>query len=220
MKAGFTEVFLRISATKYSQTFSMHIAALSAVLCVAIVPTVHAGSETFLQCAQKFLDSEIERLKCYDGVVASEPAFTPLFPENTIPDEEAEASSTPAILIEAVPKISAERSYFTRAWNLDDLSNLDPSKLGRLQPHRQNYLIVRRTNRPNTLPGSPLADHNTLTPNDQYAGETKFQLSFKADIGSQQQIISGHQYFVCGGVPSNPLADIQYAKLSPFRETV
>lgn len=200
----------------------MHIAALSAVLCVAIVPTVHAGSETFLQCAQKFPDSEIERLKCYDGVVASEPAFTPLFPENTIPDKEAEASPTPAMPTEAVPKISAERSYFTRAWNLDDLSNLDPSKLGRLQPHRQNYLIVRRTNRPNTLPGSPLADHNTLTPNDQYAGETKFQLSFKADIGSQQQInflgINTFRMWVAYSQQSH-WQIFNTRNSSPFRET-
>src|SRR3989338_6089596 len=155
MKTGFTEVFLRISATKYS--------------------------ETFLQCAQKFHDSEIKRLKCYDGVAATEPSFAPLSPENTIPDEEAEASATPAMPTDAVPNRSAERSYFTRAWNLDDLSNLDPSKLGRLQPHRQNYLLVRRTNNPNTRPVSPIADHNTPTAYDIDSAETKFQLSFKAD---------------------------------------
>ncbi|OGS94301.1 MAG: hypothetical protein A3G79_00300 [Gallionellales bacterium RIFCSPLOWO2_12_FULL_57_18] len=222
MKTGFTEVFLRISATKYSQTFSMRTAALSAALCVAIVPAAHAGSETFLQCAQKFPDSEIKRLKCYDGVAATEPSFAPLSPENTIPDEEAEASATPAMPTDAVPNRSAERSYFTRAWNLDDLSNLDPSKLGRLQPYRQNYLIVRRTNSPNTLPGSPLADHNALTPNDQYAAETKFQLSFKADIGSQQQIdflgIKTFRMWVAYSQQSN-WQIFNTRNSSPFRET-
>lgn len=222
MKAGFIEVLLRISGTKYSNTFSMHNAALSAVLCVAIAPTANAGSETFLQCAQKFPDSEIERLKCYDQAVVSEPVITPLFPEILIPDENGEASSTPAMPHDTVQSGSADRSYFTRAWNLDDRSNLDPSKLGRLQPYRQNYLIARRTNRPNTSPSSPLADHNTLTPNDQYAGETKFQLSFKADIGSQQQInflgIKTFRMWVAYSQQSN-WQIFNTRNSSPFRET-
>lgn len=163
-------------------------AALCVVLCLAIVPTAHAGIETYLQCAQKYPDSEIERLKCYDQLVVSGPATTPVVTESTIPDKKAKASSTPAIPSDTAPKGSAERSYFTRAWNLDDLSNLDPSKLGRLQPYRQNYLIVRKSNNPNSSPSSPLPDHNTLTPYDLDAGETKFQLSFKADVGSQQHI--------------------------------
>lgn len=166
----------------------MRNAALCALLCLAIVPAAHAGIETYLQCAQKYPDSEIERLKCYDQLVVSGPATTPVVTESTIPGKKAKASSTRAIPSDTAPKDSAERTYLTRAWNLDDLSNLDPSKLGRLQPYRQNYLIVRKTNNPNSSPRSPLPDHNTLTPYDLDAGEAKFQLSFKADVGSQQHI--------------------------------
>ncbi|MDH4233936.1 MAG: phospholipase A [Gallionella sp.] len=163
-------------------------AALGLVLCGAVVPAAQAGMDAFVECAQKFPDSEIERLKCYDGVVITEPGFASLFQEDIIRDKEAAANPASEEPPEAAPKSSAERSYFTRAWNLDNLSNLDPSKLGRLQPHRQNYLLVRRTNNPNTRPVSPIADHNTPVAYDLDSAETKFQLSFKADIGSQQQI--------------------------------
>lgn len=200
----------------------MHHAALCAALCVAIAPAAHAGGETFFQCAQKFPDSEIERLKCYDGVAASESAFEPPFPQNTIPGAEAGAGSSPAMSPDAAPEVSAGRSYFTRAWNLDDLSNLDPSKLGRLQPHRQNYLIVRKTNSPNARPGSPLADHNALTPHDMDALESKFQLSFKADIGSQQHIdflgIRTFRMWVAYSQQSN-WQIFNTRNSSPFRET-
>lgn len=148
----------------------------------------HAGSEAFLLCAQKYPDSEMERLKCYDQATVSGASATPLIPGDTLAGEKAEAGANFAISSDAVPSRSAERSYFTRAWNLDDLSNLDPSRLGRLQPHRQNYLIVRKTGSPNILPTSQLADHNALAPYDLDEAEAKFQLSFKADIGSQQQI--------------------------------
>ena len=172
----------------------MRTAALCIMLFVAIIPEADAGAEIFIQCAQKYPDSEIERLKCYDGVVVSEPAFTPpLLPGNTIPEKtspgkKGEAGSAPSMPPKAAPESSAERSYFTRAWNLDNLSNLDPSKLGRVQPYRQNYLILRKTNSPNARPGSPLADHNSFVPYDMDSGEAKFQLSFKADVGSQQHI--------------------------------
>jgi len=165
----------------------MRNAALGMALCIAIAPTANAGGEAFFQCAQKYPDSEIERLKCYDQIVASEPVVAPL-PPRTVPAENADASSTPANSPDAAPKGSAERSYFTRAWNLDDLSNLDPSKLGRIQPYRQNYLILRKTSKPNARPGSPLAGHNSLVAYDWDANEAKYQLSFKADVGSQQQI--------------------------------
>lgn len=152
------------------------------------IAAAHAGSATFFQRAQNFPDSETERLKCYDKGVVSGTAITPLCPENTVPCEKSEAGSPSAMPSNTDPDRGAGRSYFTRSWNLDDLSNPDPSRLGRLQPHRQNYLIVKKTTSPNNLPGSPLADHNTLAPHDLDEAEAKFQLSFKADIGSQQQI--------------------------------
>jgi len=201
--------------------------ALSLFLCLVIAPAAQAVSETFYQCAQKYPDNETGRLKCYDRVVSGA-GITPLSPGNAIQDEETEASQTPAISpaagpgAVAAPNLSTERSYFTRAWNLDDLSSRDPSKLGRLQPYKQNYLIVRRTNRPNVLPGSPLADHNTLTPNDLDAAEVKFRLSFKADIGSQRHInFLGIKTFRLWGAytQQSNWQIFNTRNSSPFRET-
>lgn len=212
---------MRTSAKKCSQHLALRNAALSVLLCSTIAPASHAGSEVFLQCAQKYPESEIERLKCYDQAV-SEPASTPSFPVNTVPDEAARAGPAPAIPPVAVPGGAEERSYFTRAWNLDDLSNLDPSKLGRLQPYRQNYLIVRKTSSPNIRPTSPLADHNTPTPYDLDEAEAKFQLSLKSDIGSQQHIdllgIKTFRMWVAYTQQSN-WQIFNTRSSSPFRET-
>lgn len=160
-----------------------------------------------MQCARSHSDSEIERLGCYDHAVISDPAFVPSSREKAGAEWEAGAT---------------ERSYFTRAWNLDNLSNLDPSRLGRLQPYRQNYLIVRKTGSANVRPGSPLPDHNTPLPHDLDTGEAKFQLSFKADIGSQQQLdllgIRTFRAWVAYTQQSNWQV-LNTRNSSPFRET-
>lgn len=195
-------------------------AALFAVLSMAFVSASHAAAGTYIQCAQQYPDSEIERLKCYDEVVVTEPGFTGVLPEN--PDPVKKDAAIPAASAEAATKGSAERSYLTRAWNLDDLSNLDPSKLGRLQPYRLNYLIVRRSNGPNTSPSSPFADHNSLAPYDLNSGEAKFQLSFKSDIGSQQHIdflgIETFRTWIAYTQQSN-WQIFNRQNSSPFRET-
>lgn len=194
---------------------------LCALLSIAIAPTAHADSGNFLQCAQKYQENEIERLKCYDHVV-SEPTLVPQSSGNTILDEKVKTKPDRAISFTADSINSAERSYFIRAWNLDDLSNLDTSKLGRLQPYRQNYLIVRKTGSPNIRPTSPLAEHNTLVPYDLDEAEAKFQLSFKADVGSQQQIdilgIKTFRMWVAYTQQSN-WQIFNTRNSSPFRET-
>lgn len=152
---------------------------LSVVFCTVLAPPAYAGNEIFLQCAQKYPGDDAARLKCYDQL--PDPAAL----ENAAPDDGTEAGATPAT---PAPTGSAERSYLTRVWNLDDLSNRDPSKLGRLQPYRQNYLLLKKTGRTNPQPSSPLIDHNVITPNDIDAAEIKFQLSVKADIGDQRNI--------------------------------
>lgn len=93
----------------------MRNAAFCVVLCLALVPTAHAGIETLLQCAQKYPDSEIERLKCYDQLVASGPPAIPVVAEIAVPDEKTKAGSIPAIPFDVSPKGNAERTYFTRA---------------------------------------------------------------------------------------------------------
>ena len=150
---------------------------LLALLCLEFAPTAHAGGEEFVLCAKKYPDSNAERLKCYDNAQAAATV-------SDLPQPEDDEETPPA----AVQAPVAERSYLTRAWNLDDKASRDESKLGRLMPHRQSYLLVRKTGNVNNQPASPAIGHNTLTPYDFDALETKFQLSFKADIGSQKNI--------------------------------
>lgn len=155
---------------------------LPALFCTALAPAVYAGNEEFAQCAKKYADNNAERLKCYDSATAAS-APAPLQPEASVPpDSEEEIVSAPN------PVRVAERSYLTKAWNLDDRASRDESKLGRLVPHRQSYLVVRKTFNANNQPFSPALGHATAAPADLDALETKFQLSFKADIGSQKDI--------------------------------
>ena len=195
-------------------------AVLTALFSLAIVPSAYAGGDVLLQCAQQYPGDDAARLKCYDQVAAPAPA--PAARKNIATDEDAEAianSAPPA----AAPTSSAERSYLTRVWNLDDLSYRDPSKLGRLQPYRQNYLIVKKTGSPNRQPGSPLLDHNVTVPNDIDAVETKFQLSVKADIGDQRNIdFLGIKTFRLWGAytQQSNWQMFNTRNSSPFRETV
>lgn len=150
---------------------------LPALLCLGFAPAAHAGGEEFALCAKKYPGNNAERLRCYDNAQAAATVLDMPQPED---DEE-----TPPAAAQAP---AAERSYLTRAWNLDDKTSRDESKLGRLMPHRQSYLLVRKTGNVNNQPASPAIGHNTPTPYDFDALETKFQLSFKADIGSQKNI--------------------------------
>lgn len=174
-------MFLKISMMMKRGTL------LSFVFCTALFQSAYAGSDISLPCAQQYPDDDAARLKCYDRLAAPASELAPGVRESTVPDENSQASTSPAASAAAVSH-GPERSYLTKAWNLDDLSNRDPSKLGRLQPYRQNYLVLNKTSSPNLRPSSPLADHNVTTPADFDATEIKFQMSVKADIGDQRNI--------------------------------
>ena len=143
----------------------------------------NASGEDFASCAKKYPDNNTERLKCYDNAASAVSAPVISQPETAVlqGDDEESVSS-------AVPLPVTRRSYLTRAWNLDDMNSRDENRLGRLKPHRQSYLVVRHSNNPNKLTHSPATGHAASTFNDLDALETKFQFSFKADIGSQKDI--------------------------------
>ncbi len=118
-------------------------------------------------CAIQYPHDDAARLTCYD--------------QNAVTPTDAQ--------IAAARKVDlAHRSYLTRAWNLDDQNDMDDSKLGRLQPYRQNYLIARYTDNPNNLPSTPSPAHTTTTPYPFQHGESKYLISVKADIGTQRDI--------------------------------
>lgn len=163
--------------TPLTSRIRIAMALCSAGLSVGLISAAQATEEVFLSCAKKYPDNNAERLKCYDN--AASPAVAPVQHETAALESEDE---------EAEPMPVTQRSYLTRAWNLDDMNSRDENRLGRLKPHRQSYLVVRKTGNANTLPNSPAIGHSTLIPNDLDALETKFQFSFKADIGSQKDI--------------------------------
>jgi phospholipase A1 len=184
---------------------------LYVVFFTTLAPSALAGSEKPLPCAQKYPGDAVERLKCYDRMPAQSSVT------NIVIDEDDGANAT------LVPPAAAERSYLTRDWNLDDQSNRDPSKLGRIQPYRQTYLLLNRTGNINRQPSSPAIGHETLVPRDIDATEVKFQLSFKADIGDQRNVnflgIKTVRFWGAYTQQSNWQV-FNVRNSSPFRETV
>jgi phospholipase A1 len=190
---------------------------LSVVFYTAQVSLAYAGGDILLPCAQKYPDDEAGRLKCYDQRVAPASALASVARKNIVPDENSETSTA------ASPTPSTKRSYLARVWNLDNLTNWDPSQLGRLQPYRQSYLLVNKTSNLNRQPYSPAIGHNTPIPEDLGAAEIKFQLSFKADIGSQRNIdLLGIKTFRLWGAYTQQSywQAFNIKNRSPFRETV
>ncbi|OGT17791.1 MAG: hypothetical protein A2342_02145, partial [Gallionellales bacterium RIFOXYB12_FULL_54_9] len=143
--------------------------ALQFTLCFGLSQTACANDDDFVLCAKKFPDNHVERLKCFDNALADLPAA-----------QSYSETRAPAEPIVKQNEVTVERSYLTRGWNLDNRPRRDPSSLDRLQPHRQSYLIGRETNRVNNQPAT--ATNAVTVPYDLDALESKFQLSFKTDV--------------------------------------
>ena len=187
---------------------------LFSVPCLVFLASACAGSDHLFQCQQQYPDSDADRLKCYDQIRLAVPE--PL--QKNVSDENDESDSS-----QTVSGLNPERSYLTRVWNLDDLSNRDPSKLGRLQPYHQNYLLVKKSSRPNSQPSSTLVDHSVTVPTDIDALEAKFQISVKADIGDQRNInMLGIKTFRFWGAytQQSNWQVFNTRNSTPFRETV
>lgn len=160
-------------------------------LCCAasvIAGTAHAEVSAFSQCAQ--LAGDAERLRCYDRAAQSEITPQPMSVAPVVSSVASVLSSPAPVAPEqpAVAPVNVSRSYLTRVWNLDDHASPDDSKLGRLHPHRQNYLIVRKSTNTNNLPSTPTPGHTVPTVLDMDALESKFLISLKADITDQHHI--------------------------------
>jgi len=161
-------------------------------LCTAFSPLAHAADDALQRCAA--IGNDSERLQCYDSIAGH--AST-----NNAPAGNQPAASTPAnnatdtttaddegfskliTLQNDQDTTPPKRSYLTTAWNLDGLGDPEhPNQLTPLHPYRKNYLIVRESNHPNTLPYSPAPGHSTTVPMGWDNLETKFQISVKAEI--------------------------------------
>ena len=161
---------------------------LLCVLPLAIAPVAHAGTESFSLCANNYPDNDAQRLKCYDQAAAPFGATVDQIqekPQVSLPAlSEQTSAGTPAD--QAMP--DEKRSYLTRVWNLDNHTSRDRSALDRLQPHQQSYLLIQKTSNMNDQPSSPAIGRTVATPYDLDAAEAKFQLSFKTDFATRQDL--------------------------------
>lgn len=173
----------------YVMKKSINYARLSGFVFFACLSFAHADSEEFALCAKKHQHNDAERLKCYDGALLA----TSLKPDGR--DEAGNSRkdishhvSLPHPLGDQLEDETAPagRPYLTKAWNLDN-GNED-GRLGHLMPHRQNYLLARKTFNSNTQPSSPAIGRSALAPNNIDVLESKYQFSFKTDIIGQQRI--------------------------------
>lgn len=178
---------------------------------------VHAAEADFLQCAGKPDD---ERLKCYDGLVGRQSsAPTPVKPES------AALPETPPITTAQLESRSADwnnRSYLTKAWNLDGRARESTTQLIPLRPYRTSYLIVRSTSSPNRQPSTPVAGHTTQVPLDLDSIESKFLISFKAEIMNYREIhwLNFKDFRLWGAYTQQSNWQAFNARSSaPFRET-
>lgn len=145
-----------------------------------------AGAEDFASCAKNYAGDDAARLKCFDRAQAS------VERPQAKPDESPTAMVAQVISGTRQPEdgggAADDRSYLTRVWDLDNESGRDRSTLDRLRPHKQNYLIIRQSNNVNMQPASPAPAHAVLVPYDFDALEAKYQLSFKTDIATLENL--------------------------------
>jgi phospholipase A1 len=185
-------------------------------------PSAHASNEAFALCAKNFPNQAEERLKCFDNALAVPVVALSV----AVPTEMgvlATAESTP-ILGSAEKRADSgpRRTYLTRLWNLDNRPARDQSSLDRLQLHKQNYLIFRKTDSLNRQPSSPNINNTVQTPFDLDMLEVKYLLSFKTSMYTRNNIdLWGFKTFrLWGGYTQQSNWQLFNARnSSPFRET-
>lgn len=190
---------------------------LAAVLCAAFVPLASAAGGDIQQCAP--IADAAERLKCYDALASAQrQTSTPPAAAAEFPADPAAEATEPA----RHEHVHRERSYLTRAWNLDGRARENGTQPTPLRPYRTSYLIARSSSRQNAQPNSPAPGHVTATPLDFDSLEAKFQFSFKAEIMNYRHIsLLGFDDFRLWGAytqQSNWQA-FNTRNSSPFRDT-
>lgn len=81
-----------------------------------------------------------------------------------------------------------QRSFLTRAWDLDGNGAPDSEGVRRLEPHRKNYVLIHHTSNINKTPTSLTPLHTVLSPYNYQSTELKFQFSAKSEVGNFRNI--------------------------------
>jgi phospholipase A1 len=154
-------------------------------LYAALIPIASAAQGDIQQCAA--MADAAERLRCYDALASAQrqAGASPAVPATAQASAGAAAETAEHKRRQHVHR---DRSYLTRAWNLDGRAREGGTQLTPLRPYRTSYLIARSSSRPNTQPGSPAPGHVTPTPLNLDSLEAKFQFSFKAEIMNYRHI--------------------------------
>lgn len=114
------------------------------------------------------------------------------------------------------------RSHLTAAWDLDGQGSLDVEGVRRLEPYRKNYVLINHDSSINAQPSSPAPNHTVATPYNYQTTETKFQFSFKAEIGNTRDFdfLSFTNFRIWAGYTQQSYWQMfNSAQSSPFRET-
>ncbi|MBI5919906.1 MAG: phospholipase A [Nitrosomonadales bacterium] len=159
----------------------MHRCLLSAGLLSVALPLTAFGAD-MSQCATIAHDGE--RLKCYDAVARPAPAARM---ESSMGNQPFTSAPEAGHVDSKELASSEERSYLTRAWNLDGQTSRSNS-IGRLKPHRASYFILRESSRVNLFPNTPAPGHATVIPQNTNDFESKFQFSFKSEVWGEKNL--------------------------------
>lgn len=183
-------------------------------LCVNV--SGHAAESDFQRCAGKSDDGA--RLRCYDDLMRGQPAKPALIdPAPVAAPEMPQPEDAPEVRV-----AWRDRSYLTKAWNLDGRARENVTQLTPLRPYRTSYLIVRGSKQPNNVPGTPVAGHQIGVPLDLDKVEAKFQFSFKAEVLSYREInwLNFDNFRLWGAYTQQSNWQAFNARnSSPFRET-
>jgi phospholipase A1/A2 len=83
-------------------------------------------------------------------------------------------------------EVPDRNSYLVRSWKL---GAAEVPRLGAIEEYRPTYFLLwRKSNDPNTLPGTPAAGHTAAEPLALDASEAKFQLSFKTELARSTRV--------------------------------
>lgn len=147
-----------------------------------------ASEADFLRCAAR--QDAAERLSCYDAAAHPAPPPPAVSAVQTPASPTAEAPPATEMALPPLAALPAPaRSYLTRVWNLDGRGdNDDITRAGRLRPHHQSYLLLRRSNHVNNMPFTPTVGHQAQTPSQLDLTEAKFQFSFKSEVAGKHDL--------------------------------
>jgi len=173
----------------------------------------HAGEPAISACAA--IQSDAERLACYDRIVADAPPDATLLDADASVDRDQRALAASDLFPGEAGARRTRRSLLDARWELDERSKLGTFNL---RAHRPVYLLpLFWTTHKNETPDSPNPANRVAEPIDLTSLENKFQLSFKTKV--LQGMFDGHGDLWFGFTQTSRWQLYNSDDSRPFRET-